>query len=75
MPLGTKVGLGPGQIMLDGDPAPPKEHSLRNFWPKICQTVVHLRYSGTAEHLSDGMISSLLAKIFCDKRLSAQDLL
>jgi len=25
MPLGTKVGLGPGQIVLDGDPAPPKK--------------------------------------------------
>jgi len=23
MPLGTKVGLGPGDIVLDGDPAPP----------------------------------------------------
>jgi len=25
MPLGTKVGLGPGHIVLEGDPAPPKE--------------------------------------------------
>jgi len=24
MPLGTKVGLGPGDIALDGHPAPPK---------------------------------------------------
>jgi len=24
MPLGAEVGLGPGHIMLDGDPAPPK---------------------------------------------------
>jgi len=24
MPLGTKVGLGPGHIVLDGDPAAPK---------------------------------------------------
>jgi len=23
MPLGTEVGLGPGNIVLDGDPAPP----------------------------------------------------
>ena len=22
MPLGTKVGLGPGDVVLDGDPAP-----------------------------------------------------
>jgi len=25
MPLGTEVGLGPGDIVLDGDPAPPKK--------------------------------------------------
>ena len=25
MPLGTEVGLGPGHIVLDGDPAPPKK--------------------------------------------------
>jgi len=24
MPLGTEVDLGPGDIVLDGDPAPPK---------------------------------------------------
>jgi len=23
MPLGTEVGLGPGDIVLDGDPVPP----------------------------------------------------
>ena len=23
MPLGTEVGLGPGDFVLDGDPAPP----------------------------------------------------
>jgi len=23
MPLGSQVGLGPGDIVLDGDPAPP----------------------------------------------------
>jgi len=28
MPLGTEVGLVPGDVVLDGDPAPPKkEHS------------------------------------------------
>jgi len=39
MPVGTEVGLGPGNIVLDGNPAPPKEgHSppifgLRLLWP------------------------------------------
>ena len=30
MPLGTQVGLSPDEIVLDGDPAPPKKgHSLQ----------------------------------------------
>jgi len=33
MSLGTKVGLDPGHIVLDGDPAPPKGHSTPNFRP------------------------------------------
>ena len=33
MPLGTEVGLGPGDIVLDGDPASPprKGHSSSHF--------------------------------------------
>jgi len=37
MPLGTKVGLGPGHIVLDEDPAPQTErgtaapHTLSHF--------------------------------------------
>jgi len=35
MPLGMQLGLGPGHIVLDGNPAPPKEHSRAalNFRP------------------------------------------
>jgi len=35
MKVGVQVGLGPGHIVLDGDPAPPspKGHSPRNFRP------------------------------------------
>jgi len=37
MPLGTEVGVGPDDIVLDGDPAPlPKkgpEPPFPNFWP------------------------------------------
>jgi len=36
MALGTDVGLGPGHIMLDGDPAPLKKRertALPNFRP------------------------------------------
>jgi len=34
MPLGMEVGLGPGDFVLDGDPAPPKIKGTAppNFW-------------------------------------------
>jgi len=48
MKLGIQVGLGPGHIVLDGDPAPPppKWHSAPQFSAHVyCgQTVAHLRY-------------------------------
>ena len=38
MQLGMQVGLGPGHIVLDGDPAPPppKWQSVPHFLPHIC---------------------------------------
>jgi len=45
--LGTKVGLGPGHIVLDGNPAPPKvEKSPPQFSALVyCgETVAHLSY-------------------------------
>jgi len=34
MPLGTEVGLGPDDIVLDGGPSPPpKSGTAPNFWP------------------------------------------
>ena len=34
MPLDMEVGLGPGDFVLDVDPAPlPKRGLFRNFWP------------------------------------------
>ena len=35
IPLGTEVGLSPGDIVLDGDPAPPTERGTAapTFWP------------------------------------------
>jgi len=37
MKLGMQVGLGPGHIVLDGDPAPPKGHTP-NFRPISTET-------------------------------------
>ena len=48
MPLGKDVGLGPGDIVLDGDPAPPKKgHSTPPPFLALVycgQTVAHLSY-------------------------------
>jgi len=39
MPLGVEVGLGPGHIVLDGDPAPPRKGAQPpNFWPMSVAT-------------------------------------
>jgi len=46
MPLGTEVGLGLGDIVLDGDPDPPRKGAQQppNFSVHVCcgQTVAHL---------------------------------
>jgi len=43
---GTKVGLGPGHILLDEDPAPPSKGHIPQFLAHVyCgQTVAHLSY-------------------------------
>jgi len=55
MKLGVQVGLGPGHIVLDGDPAPPLPNEGRapNFW---LQTSHNVDITG----LSKGHISVLL---------------
>jgi len=50
-PLGTKVGLGPGRIVLHGDPAPPpRKGTYPNFRP-MSITAKPSPISATAEHL------------------------
>ena len=53
MPLGTEVGLGPDDIVLDGDPASPspkRERSpLSNFQP---MSIVGKRLDGSRWHLA-----------------------
>jgi len=54
MPLGMKVDLDPGNIVLDGDPAPPlrKGHKLLLFGPCLMSIVAKRSpISATAEHL------------------------
>ena len=61
MRLGTEVGLGPGDIVLDGDPAPPLQigHSSPHFSTHVCcgQTVGWIRMPlGTEVGLDPGDI-------------------
>jgi len=46
MPLGMEVGLDPGDIVLDGDPAAPKRGAEPPFLAHVyCgQTLAHLSY-------------------------------
>jgi len=47
MPLGKEVGLGPGHIVLDGDPVgtqPPQQPSPLSAHAYCGQTVAHLSY-------------------------------
>jgi len=49
VPLGTEVGLGPGDIVLDGDPDPPPlKGTASNFRP---MSVVAKRLDGLRCHL------------------------
>jgi len=51
MPLGREVGLGPTDIVLDGDPALPptkRGHSPPHFWP---MSAVAKRLDGSRGHL------------------------
>ena len=51
MPLGMEVGLGPGDFVLNGDPATPEKraHSLTpNFWP---MSIVVKRLDGRRRHV------------------------
>jgi len=59
MVLGMEVGLGPGHIALDGDPAPPKKGHNPQFSANVycCQTAVCIRILlGTEVGLSLGNI-------------------
>jgi len=60
MPLGRKVDLGPGNIVLDGDPARPQRRGAQypQFWPACCgQTAAWIKLPlGTGVGLCPGHI-------------------
>jgi len=51
MPLGMEVGLGPGDFVLDGDPAPPSQKGggASKFGP---MSIVAKRLDGSRWHLA-----------------------
>ena len=53
MPLDTEVGLGPGDIVLDGDPAPPRKeaHQPRRTFRLMSIVAKRSPISATAELL------------------------
>jgi len=53
MPLRTELDLGPGDIVLDDDPAPPKGAEPPKFRP-MSIVAKRSRISATADHLSSG---------------------
>jgi len=48
IPLGTEIALGPGDIVLDGNPAPPMEWSTA-----AAHFSAHVYYGQTVAHLSN----------------------
>jgi len=61
MPLGTEVGLGPGDVVLDGDPAPPPQFSAH-----VCcgQTAGRIKMAlGHTGHIALDGDPSLLPKV------------
>jgi len=40
MPLGTEVGLGPGEIVLHGDPVPPRKGAVFQPTKGLCQVFI-----------------------------------
>ena len=53
MQLGTKyIGLGPGDIVLDGDPAPPKERGHSSYSPTFRPMSIVAKRSPSQQLLS-----------------------
>jgi len=58
MPLGTEVDIGPGHIVLDWEPAPPRKgHSSSPLFSALSIMAKRSPISPTAEHLLNFHIS------------------
>ena len=65
MPLVTEVGLGLGDIVLDGEPAPPKRGTHPNFEPmsivakRLYASGYHLVWLSLSDIVLDGYLAPL----------------
>jgi len=69
MPLGTEVGLGPGHIVLDGDPAHPTERAQQSPHFSAHFALARSPISATAEllfHSSRQSLYTLQRALKCD---------
>jgi len=72
MPLGREVDLGPGDILLDGDPGPPPPslkgaQQLPSFRHVSTNVAKRSPISATAEHLLSTVIQAIRRDLFiCD---------
>ena len=53
MPLATEVGLGLGDIVLDGDPAPPRKEAQQPPTFRRISISAHVYCGQTVAHLSN----------------------
>jgi len=65
MPLGTEVGLGPGHIVLDGDPAPIERGTEAPTFLPVSIVAKRLHISATAERLFSDKYPSQLMTVIC----------
>jgi len=64
MPLGTEIGLGPGHIVLDGDPALPTEMDTLFSHGRPSQQLLSACYKGLiAECLDESILKITLHRV------------
>jgi len=68
MPLGTKIGLGPGDIVLDGYPAPPRKGAEQPLAFRSMSIAAKQQFmSATAELLFGLLLESCIEAVRVEK--------
>jgi len=76
MPLGTEVGLSPNDIVLDGDPAPPRKGAPQPLTSATAE-LLHFDRSKVVKFISEAISSSIMFgcvsccdTVHCDQEMS-----